>query len=193
MCGLCAHVHAQILLFVVCATHGCLPCLLKLMCFFCCVHKSSAFAVSVYSDSWDSFCVQIGCIFCAYMQIHVFIVCGDPGHAFLLNVQVLLDEKLAENADRLGNLLRKELGKLPKDIVSIVRGKGLLNAIVIHTSESSLVWYYSCPSLSVGELVRRIWAFDRKAGWLTVQRHCQCCYSQFQVKCHHWSEWHLSF
>ena len=109
---------------------------------FCCVHKSCAFAVaavSMSSDSWDSFCVQIGCIFCAHMQIHVFIVCEDPDHAFLLYVQVLLDEKLAENADRLGSLLRKELGKLPKEIVSIVRGKGLLNAIVIHTSESSLV------------------------------------------------------
>lgn len=73
------------------------------------------------------------------MHIRVFIVCEDPDHAFLLYVQVLLDEKLAENADRLGSLLRKELGKLPKEIVSIVRGKGLLNAIVIHTSESSLV------------------------------------------------------
>lgn len=45
---------------------------------------------------------------------------------------VLEEEKLAENADKMGNILRDELSKLPKDIVSIVRGRGLLNAIVIN-------------------------------------------------------------
>ena len=45
--------------------------------------------------------------------------------------QVVKEEKLAENAERLGNILRAELGKMPKDVVTDVRGKGLLNAIVI--------------------------------------------------------------
>ncbi|XP_067001325.2 ornithine aminotransferase, mitochondrial [Anabrus simplex] len=49
----------------------------------------------------------------------------------LAAMKVLEEEKLAENAQRLGEILRKELRELPKDIVSIVRGKGLLNAIVI--------------------------------------------------------------
>ncbi|XP_022342745.1 ornithine aminotransferase, mitochondrial-like [Crassostrea virginica] len=47
-------------------------------------------------------------------------------------LQVLLDEKLADNAERLGKILRSELSKLPKEKVKIVRGKGLLNAIVIN-------------------------------------------------------------
>ncbi|XP_071089528.1 ornithine aminotransferase, mitochondrial-like [Haliotis cracherodii] len=47
-------------------------------------------------------------------------------------LQVLEEEKLADNAEKLGKILRSELGKLPKDVVSIVRGKGLLNAIVIN-------------------------------------------------------------
>jgi ornithine--oxo-acid transaminase len=46
-------------------------------------------------------------------------------------LKVLEEEKLAEHADRLGVILRNELSKLPKDIVSIVRGRGLLDAIVI--------------------------------------------------------------
>ena len=46
-------------------------------------------------------------------------------------LQVVKDEKLAENAERLGQILRSELRKLPKDIITDVRGKGLLNAIVI--------------------------------------------------------------
>ncbi|XP_046658273.1 ornithine aminotransferase, mitochondrial isoform X2 [Homalodisca vitripennis] len=46
-------------------------------------------------------------------------------------MQVLVDEKLADNAEKLGQILRSELNKLPKDIVTKVRGKGLLNAVVI--------------------------------------------------------------
>ncbi|XP_060582719.1 ornithine aminotransferase, mitochondrial-like, partial [Ruditapes philippinarum] len=47
------------------------------------------------------------------------------------SLKVLEEEKLAENAERLGQVLRKELNELPKDRVKLVRGKGLLNAIVI--------------------------------------------------------------
>lgn len=50
-------------------------------------------------------------------------------------LEVLRDEKLAENAQRMGEKLRSELRKLPKDVVTLVRGKGLLNAIVINKSE----------------------------------------------------------
>lgn len=49
----------------------------------------------------------------------------------IASLEVLRDENLAENAQRLGEIFRSELRKLPKDIVTIVRGKGLLNAIVI--------------------------------------------------------------
>lgn len=52
----------------------------------------------------------------------------------------MVDEKLAENAERLGNILRAELNKLPKDIVKLVRGKGLLNAIVINEGEYLIAW-----------------------------------------------------
>ncbi|XP_034480892.1 ornithine aminotransferase, mitochondrial [Drosophila innubila] len=48
-------------------------------------------------------------------------------------LEVLQEERLAENAFKMGQLLRSELSKLPKDIVSVVRGKGLLNAIVINS------------------------------------------------------------
>jgi ornithine--oxo-acid transaminase len=41
---------------------------------------------------------------------------------------------MVENAARMGELLRSELNKLPKNIVKIVRGKGLLNAVVIDSS-----------------------------------------------------------
>ena len=47
-------------------------------------------------------------------------------------LQVMVDEKLAENSERLGKILRDELAKLPSDVVSIVRGKGLMNAVVMN-------------------------------------------------------------
>ena len=47
-------------------------------------------------------------------------------------LKVLQDEKMAENAERLGKILRGELEQLPADVVTKVRGKGLMNAIVIN-------------------------------------------------------------
>ncbi|CAN7946172.1 unnamed protein product, partial [Ixodes hexagonus] len=46
-------------------------------------------------------------------------------------LRVLEEEKMAENAERMGQILRTELRKLPGDRVRLVRGKGLLNAIVV--------------------------------------------------------------
>jgi ornithine--oxo-acid transaminase len=55
-------------------------------------------------------------------------------------LQVLLDEKLAENANELGNLLRNELKKLNSPLIADVRGKGLLNAIVIKNIPGKDAW-----------------------------------------------------
>lgn len=62
---------------------------------------------------------------------------GNPlaSKVALVALKVLIDENLADNAERMGLKLRNELEKLPKNVVSIVRGKGLLNAIVIDKSE----------------------------------------------------------
>lgn len=50
-------------------------------------------------------------------------------------IQVIIDEKLCENAEKMGNILRKALESLPQQVVKTVRGKGLLNAIVIDPSK----------------------------------------------------------
>lgn len=58
-------------------------------------------------------------------------------------LEVIKEENLAENAQELGELFREELNKfIPScDLVVKVRGKGLLNAIVINdTEESSTAW-----------------------------------------------------
>ncbi|RMA64149.1 ornithine--oxo-acid transaminase [Ulvibacter antarcticus] len=54
-------------------------------------------------------------------------------------LEVVRDEKLAENAERLGKIFRSEINKFieTSSIANLVRGKGLLNAIVINDSEES--------------------------------------------------------
>lgn len=55
-------------------------------------------------------------------------------------MQVVLDEKLAENAESLGELLRNELKAIKSDRITTVRGKGLLNAIVIKEKGGITAW-----------------------------------------------------
>jgi len=55
-------------------------------------------------------------------------------------LQVLKDEKMAENAAAMGNLLRTELQNLQSPHISMIRGKGLLNAIVIQHSNKDAAW-----------------------------------------------------
>lgn len=55
-------------------------------------------------------------------------------------LQVLKDEKLAENAENMGELFRKELGKLQSRHIAMIRGKGLLNAIVIQHGDKDAAW-----------------------------------------------------
>ncbi|HMR45627.1 MAG TPA: ornithine--oxo-acid transaminase [Bacteroidia bacterium] len=56
------------------------------------------------------------------------------------SLQVILDEKLAENAAFLGKILRDELNKFKHEILTTVRGKGLMNAIVIKPTKGKNAW-----------------------------------------------------
>ncbi len=56
-------------------------------------------------------------------------------------LKVLVDEKLADNAQHLGEVLRQGLRDLNSPLIKLVRGRGLLNAIVIDSDEhSKLAW-----------------------------------------------------
>ncbi len=72
-------------------------------------------------------------------------------------LKVVRDENLADNADRLGELFREEMNKLVKDssLVRLVRGKGLLNAIVINDSEDSSTAWDICMALKDNGLLAK--------------------------------------
>jgi ornithine--oxo-acid transaminase len=83
-------------------------------------------------------------------QIMLTIKPGEHGSTYggnplackvaMASLQVLKDEKLADNAEYLGSILRKELRGIKSDMISEVRGKGLLNAIVIKPKNGKDAW-----------------------------------------------------
>ena len=67
---------------------------------------------------------------------------GNPiaAKVAITSLQVLKDEKMAENAAVMGEILREELKKINSLHIAIVRGKGLLNAIVIDHQNKEAAW-----------------------------------------------------
>ncbi|MBQ4804498.1 ornithine--oxo-acid transaminase [Aquimarina sp. MMG015] len=72
-------------------------------------------------------------------------------------LEVVRDEKLAENAFELGELFRSEMNEYIKtsSIVNLVRGKGLLNAIVINDDEESETAWNICVALKENGLLAK--------------------------------------
>ena len=72
-------------------------------------------------------------------------------------LEVVADEKLAQNADRLGNVFRKELADFTEtnNLVKSVRGKGLLNAILINDTEDSSTAWDICMKLKENGLLAK--------------------------------------
>ncbi|MGE5448311.1 MAG: ornithine--oxo-acid transaminase [Bacteroidales bacterium] len=55
-------------------------------------------------------------------------------------MEVIREENLAENAERLGKIFRKRLKAIDSELIEIVRGKGLLNAVVIKQVNGKSAW-----------------------------------------------------
>ncbi len=55
-------------------------------------------------------------------------------------LEVIKEENLAEKAEKLGKIFRDELNKIDSDMIELVRGKGLLNAIVIKPKDGKEAW-----------------------------------------------------
>ena len=72
-------------------------------------------------------------------------------------LEVVKEEGLVENAELLGELFRDEINKYIKTsgIAKLVRGKGLLNAIVINDSEDSETALNICKSMSLKGLLAK--------------------------------------
>ena len=58
----------------------------------------------------------------------------------MVSLDVLQEEKMADNAEAMGILLRTELNALQSKHIALVRGKGLLNAIIIQHQNKEAAW-----------------------------------------------------
>jgi ornithine--oxo-acid transaminase len=55
-------------------------------------------------------------------------------------LSVIRDEKLAENSEKMGKIFRDELKKVKSERIELVRGKGLLNAVVVRPRNGKTAW-----------------------------------------------------
>jgi ornithine--oxo-acid transaminase len=55
-------------------------------------------------------------------------------------LRVVKDEELAERAFALGNIFREEIRKIESPMIKLVRGKGLLNAVIINPLQGREAW-----------------------------------------------------
>lgn len=67
---------------------------------------------------------------------------GNPvaARVAIAALDVLKEENLSERAEKLGEIFRAELKKIDSPMVELVRGKGLLNAIVIRPTNGKTAW-----------------------------------------------------
>lgn len=67
---------------------------------------------------------------------------GNPlaGKVAIAALEVVKEEKLAENAERLGKIFRDEMKNIKSEMIELVRGKGLLNAVVIRNKPGKTAW-----------------------------------------------------
>jgi ornithine--oxo-acid transaminase len=73
------------------------------------------------------------------------------------SLEVVVDEKLMKNARRLGVIFRDEMNRIKSecDLITLVRGKGLLNAIVINDTEDSSTAWDICMALKENGLLAK--------------------------------------
>lgn len=67
---------------------------------------------------------------------------GNPiaGKVAMAAIDVILDEGLVENSNRLGEIFRKEMKAIDSPLIEMVRGKGLLNAVAIKPTNGKTAW-----------------------------------------------------
>ncbi len=116
----------------------------------CCDHEGFKPDILILGKALSGGVFPVSAVLCRD-EIMLTIKPGEHGSTYggnplacavaIAALEVLVDEKLSENAERLGKILRDELRAIPSKLIQKVRGKGLLNAIIISGDEDSgLAW-----------------------------------------------------
>jgi len=81
---------------------------------------------------------------------------GNPlaARVAIAALEVVKDENLAEKAEFLGKIFREELSNVKSDMIELVRGKGLLNAVVIKPNNGVEAWDICVKMKDMGLLAK---------------------------------------
>ena len=125
---------------------------------FCCQHENIKPDILILGKALSGGVFPVSAAL-ADDEIMMTIKPGEHGSTFggnpiacevaMAALKVAVDEKLDENAEKLGKIFRAELTEFCKtnNLVNSVRGKGLLNAILINDSEESSTAWDICMKL----------------------------------------------
>jgi ornithine--oxo-acid transaminase len=72
----------------------------------------------------------------------------------MVALQIIKDEKLVEKSDYLGKIFREEMKSLKSDMIELVRGRGLMNAIVIRPKNGKTAWDVCLKMKELGVLAK---------------------------------------
>jgi len=116
---------------------------------FACDHEDVRPDILVLGKAISGGMFPVSCVL-ADDEIMLTIKPGEHGSTYggnpiaakvsIAAIEVLIDEKLAENATRIGKIFRDEMKAFKSPLIEEVRGKGLLNAIQIKTIEGKKAW-----------------------------------------------------
>jgi ornithine--oxo-acid transaminase len=114
-----------------------------------CDHEDVRPDILVLGKAISGGMLPVSCVL-ADDQIMLTIKPGEHGSTYggnpiaakvsIAAMEVLIDEKLAENATRIGKIFRDEMKAFKSPLIEEVRGKGLLNAIQIKTYAGKKAW-----------------------------------------------------
>jgi len=122
----------------------------------CCDHEGVRPDILILGKALSGGVLPVSAVLCDD-EIMLCIHPGEHGSTYggnplacrvaMAALEVLVEEDMAKNADRLGNILRDELRAIQSPLIREIRGKGLLNAIEINCDEDSQLAWNFCLKL----------------------------------------------
>ncbi|MES2794473.1 MAG: ornithine--oxo-acid transaminase [Bacteroidota bacterium] len=132
----------------------------------CCDHEGVHPDILILGKALSGGLYPVSCVL-ANDEIMLTIKPGEHGSTYGGNplasavtraaLQVVLDEKLSENSEKMGILFRERLAKTKAktNLITEVRGKGLLNAIVLNDAEEGKLGWEICMKLADNGLLAK--------------------------------------
>ncbi len=115
----------------------------------CCDHENVKPDILILGKALSGGTLPISAIL-ANDEIMLTIKPGEHGSTFggnplasvvaTASLQVLVDEQMAENAEKMGEIFREGINNINSSYIQLVRGKGLMNAIVVQHPNKDAAW-----------------------------------------------------